>query len=136
MPKRRLNTIGEVNSQSVHANAPDRIKWLKVVAELATALQEVKEFRASQRAANAVARKDVVKEHAAPGMRKLHAGEELKKLTTKELEAVLIVEIGVVITKRPTHKQGWVDLLIAESSKAGWTITGRSEGRTEDAGEA
>ena len=135
IPKRQLNTIGEVNSQSVHENAPDRIKRLKVVAEPATTLQKIKEFLASQRAANAVARKDDVKEYAYYRLRKLHAGEEPKKLTTKELEAVLIMEIRVVITKLLTHKQSWIDLfLIAKSSYTGWTIPGRPGGRTGGAG--
>lgn len=83
MPKRRLNVIGEVNSHSVHANAPGRIKRLKVVAELAAALQGVKESRAEQRAADAVKRQAAVKEFAAPGMRKLEAGMGLSKLTAQ-----------------------------------------------------
>lgn len=74
MPRRRLNALGEVNSQCVHANAPERMKKLRFVAQLAESVEKVKVARALTRGAAAADRAQDAAKQAPGGIAKLTSG--------------------------------------------------------------
>ena len=75
MPRRMLNSLGEINSYSVEANNPNRIKKLKATLELAASIDEVKRMDAAAQKEKADGKLDALRACAPRGVDKLRNNE-------------------------------------------------------------
>jgi hypothetical protein len=120
MAKRRLNVLGEVNSQCVWANNPERMQKLQQAADLSETLARMKRRKACDAAEKARVELDKLKGRAPAAKEKLLGGADPAKLTVDDLRAVLLHCIHANFQKKPKNKQGWVDLYNAEAEAAKW----------------
>ena len=125
MPRRMLNSLGEINSYSVEANNPNRIKKLKAALELAASIDEVKRMDAAAQKEKADSKLDALRACAPRGVDKLRNSEaDLSQLTVNELKGVALVHMNKTLKGK---RQEIVDGFIAARAQTTWKLKGFHE---------
>lgn len=109
MPKRILNTLGEVNAYSCFANDTERLQKLTSIAELASSIDTIKGIAREEKDSKALKKEEELKRvHAPKGLQRLQSGEDIESLTLSQLHAVAVVYMHTTL-KTNLKQQSCVD---------------------------
>ena len=122
MPKRVLNNIGEINACCTVANAPERIKKLRAVLELAATVDAAESMSAKANVEKAVENVEaLIKKHAPLGMAHLREDcDAVGALTANQMIAVAAKCMHRTLKKE--KKQRMEDASRAARNATGWKL--------------
>ena len=122
MPKRVLNNIGEINAYCTVANAPERIKKLRAVLELAATVDAAKSMSAKANVEKAVENVEaLIMKHAPLGMAHLREDwDAVGALTANQMIAVAAKYMHRTLKKE--KKQRMEDAFRAARNATGWKL--------------
>jgi len=126
MAARKLNTVGEVSSQSAWLNEPGRLEKIESTLALAKSMDNMKKLRMTTKLEAAEDKVRCFRSRAPAALEKLRCGEfnleAVKKLTLADLKGLMLTELSVGASEVPTGKKDKIVAVFMDlAARRQWT---------------